>query len=225
MRQKASGSRRRQKASGSGHLSQRSLLWFSVGRTRPFPRRGEQAPFPGGANKPLPWVSHRECGSYVTVSYESVARGLELESEADISMASIQLGGGAAAGGQRPAPRPCFSLAGHRTCTLTLTFCFARARKRGGSKNSSNNGNNNGGSNNSKNKGERESESKREKERSNGWREVAAWVEGGGCSVMLTIVIIIIVLVVLVVHVVLRVLAQIKDFGWRPRPSPVPLQP
>ena len=42
---------------------------------------------------------------------------------------------------------------------------------------------------------------------------------------MLTIIIIIIVLVVLVVHVVLRVWAQIKDFGWRPRPSPVPLQP
>ena len=70
---------------------------------------------------------------------------------------------------------------------MTLTFCFARARKRGGSKNSSNNGNNNGGSNNSKNKGERESESKREKERSNGWREVGAWVEGGGRTVMLTI--------------------------------------
>ena len=88
-----------------------------------------------------------------------------------------------------PWPALCgfFSLAGPRTRTLTLTFCFARARKRGGTKNSSNNGNNNGGSNNSKNKGERESESKREKERSNGWREVGAWVEGGGRTVMLTI--------------------------------------
>ena len=37
------------------HRCQRSFLWLSVGRTSPFPQQGEQAPFPVGANKPLPF--------------------------------------------------------------------------------------------------------------------------------------------------------------------------